>query len=145
MNIKQIKTNDDIKKIISLFIHIFSEKPYTETWTEKQAFERINEIFQKGKEYCYFIEDENKPLGIILCQTQTWEDGTHLIIEDCLVDSSQRNKGIGKILLKHIENIAQKNKIVSIDLLSHKDSQALLFWEHQGFKQNGFVQLKKIL
>ncbi len=145
MEVKLIKNQSEINKVIELFVRVFSEPPYDEIWTKQLAFKRLSEIFERGKGFCLYVEENKKVLGLIFCQTQTWQDGVHIIIEDTVVDSSQRNKGIGNLLAKKLEEIAKEKKITSIDLLSNTKSKAINFWKKQGYETNGYVQFMKRL
>lgn len=82
---------------------------------------------------------------MILCVSQSWEDGDHLIIEDCIVDSSLRGQGIGKKLVTHLELAAKENNIISIEGLVYKVCPAVHFWEKLGYLPNGYVQIRKKL
>jgi GNAT superfamily N-acetyltransferase len=60
-----------------------------------------------------------------------------------IVDPKQRGKGIGSALVKKLEDIARQNGIVSLDLLAYNQAKALSFWDKQGFKPNGYIQMMK--
>ncbi len=143
MEVKSIQNQDEINKLLDLFIRVFSEPPYEEVWTRESAFKRLSEIYERGKDFCLYIEQNRQIIGMIFCQIQTWQDGIHVIIEDVVVDSKQRNKGIGALLVKKIEEIAKEKNITSIDLLSNTKSKAVDFWKKQGYETNGYVQFMK--
>lgn len=143
MDIKSIKDKSDINKLVDLFIKVFSEPPYNETWTKELAFERLSETYENCEDFCLYIEDQGKVIGLIVCDTQTWHDGVHIFIEDVIVDPNYRNKGIGSKLLKKLEEIAKKKNIVSIDLLSNTKSKAIGFWKKNNYKPNGYIELMK--
>lgn len=143
MKIKKIKNEIEVKKVVDLFIKVFSEHPYNEIWTKKQALKRLTEIYQRGKDFCFYAEEKNIVVGLIFCQTQTWEEGVHVIIEDTAVDSNMRSKGIGELLVKELEKVAKNKNISSIDLLSNTKSKAINFWAKQKYKKNGYIQFMK--
>lgn len=145
MEIKQIFEKEEINKVLDLFIQVFSEEPYYEKWTKKLAFKRLSEIYNLGKEFCLYIEEKNEVIGMIFCQTQTWEDGMHIIIEDTAVHPRFRNKGVGEHLVTKLEELARKRGIVSIDLLTNTKSKAVDFWTKNNYKQNGYIQFTKHL
>ncbi len=143
MAVKLIQNQDEIWKVLDLFIQVFSEPPYEEVWTKDLAFKRLSEIYQRGKDFCLYVEENSQVIGLIFCQTQTWQDGVHIMIEDTVVDSNQRNKGVGALLIKKLEEIAKEKNIASIDLLSNTKSKAIDFWKKQGYEANGYIQFMK--
>ncbi len=145
MRIKQIKNKLDIKKVLSLFIKAYSEAPYNESWSRDSAFKKLFEIYQRGKDFCFYIEDKGETIGLLFCQTQTWHDGVHVFVEDIVVDSNYRNKKIGAQLVKKLEQTAKKKGIVSIDLLAFTQSKAPNFWKTLGYKPVGYIELGKRL
>ena len=145
MEVKSIQNQNEINKVLDLFIQVFSEPPYEEVWARELAFKRLSEIHERGKDFCLYVEENERIIGLIFCQTQTWQDGIHIIIEDMVVDSNQRNKGVGALLVKKLEKIAKKKGIASIDLLSNTRSKAIYFWKKQGYETNGYVQFMKRL
>ncbi len=52
-------------------------------------------------------------------------------IHDCSIDPAARENGIGKQLVNKVFEVARKNKINSIQLISVQKSQ--IFWERFGF------------
>jgi aminoglycoside 6'-N-acetyltransferase I len=142
MDIKYVRDETEISRLTDLFIRAFSEQPYNETWTNELALKRLTETYRSGKGFCLYAQTD-KVVGLIFCRTQTWHDGVHLIVEDAAVDTSYREKGVGKLLVKSLEDIARKNKIMAIDLLSN--TKAIGFWKKLGYATDGYVQLTKKL
>ncbi len=145
MQIKLFKNKLDIKKVLGLFIKVYSESPYNESWTKDSAFKKLSEIYQRGKDFCFYTEDKGEIIGLLFCQTQTWHDGVHVFVEDIAVDSNYRNKKIGAQLVKKLEQIAKQKGIVSIDLLVFTQSKAPDFWKTFGYKPVGYIELGKKL
>ncbi|MCF7871504.1 GNAT family N-acetyltransferase [Candidatus Woesearchaeota archaeon] len=145
MEIHEVTSVDDCRKLVPLFIKVFSEPPYEEAWSEEKAEKRIVETWLRGTGFNFFAKEDDVIIGMILCVTQSWEDGDHLIIEDCVVDSSLRGKGIGKELVFYLESVAISKGIVSIEGLVNKDAPAVHFWNKLGYPANGYFQIRKIL
>ena len=145
MDIHQVTSAQDCEQLIPLFIKVFSEPPYNEIWTEYRAKKRIVETWSRGRDFNFYVLDDDLVVGMILCVSQSWEDGDHLIIEDCIVDSSLRGQGVGKLLVEHVESVARKQGIVSIEGLVNQKAPAVHFWDKLGYSPNGYVQIRKIL
>jgi ribosomal protein S18 acetylase RimI-like enzyme len=145
MKIKQIKNKSEIKKVVDLFIKVYSEPPYNESWSRDSAFKKLSEIYERGKEFCFYAEKDKEIIGLLFCQTQTWHDGVHIFVEDIVVDSNYRNKEVGAQLVKELEQTAKQKHIVSIDLLASTESKAVDFWKKLGYKHNNYIELGKKL
>ncbi len=145
MLIKAIKSKSEINKIIPLFIRVFSESPYEEKWKKKSALQRLDNLYKLGNGFCFYAEEHGKAIGILFCRTQIWDDGTHVFIEDLAVEPHYRREGIGTKLVKKLEKAARAKKISAIDILANKKAKALKFWEKLGYKQDGYVNMKKRL
>ena len=67
-----------------------------------------------------------------------------LVIEDFIVDPKERRKGVGKELLKAMEEEARLkgcNQVILVTDTERKDSQA--FYESQGYPKNKNIGYKK--
>jgi len=145
VEIKIVNDVSEINDLLDLFIKVFSEPPYSEIWSRDSAFKRLSEIYEKGKGFCLYAKENDQVIGLIFCQTQVWNDGVHIIVEDTVVDSLKRRNGIGKLLVQKLEEVALDNNMVSIDLLSNKQAKAIDFWNSLGYNQTNYVQFIKQL
>ncbi|MFH0906287.1 MAG: GNAT family N-acetyltransferase [archaeon] len=147
MEIKKFKSKKDIERVIDLFIKTFAEKPYFEKWTKLAVLERLIHIYKRGKDFCLYIENENKKvIAFIFCYKYLDYDGINLVIEYVAVDKNYRNNGLGKKLILEIEKIAKEQKIIFIALLANKDSKAYNFWNKKcNYKLSDYIRLEKKL
>lgn len=145
MQIKTIRNKSDINKVIDLFIKVFAEPPYKEIWTKDLVLKRLLETYSSGQDFCFCMENKREVIGFIFCSTQTWYDGLHVIIEDVVVDQQYRGRGIGRKLVKKLEQVAKEKKVASIDLFSYTKSKAVKFWQKQKYKPNGYIEMNKKL
>lgn len=143
MEIKKIRSKSEIKKVIELFIKVFSETPYNEKWKQESVLKRLNDIYERGKGYCVYLEQEGKPVGFAFGYKQEWDDGTHIMLEDVGVHPDYRRHAVASTMLQDIERTARQENITSIDLLADQRAKALLFWKKQGYKPTNWIQLKK--
>jgi N-acetylglutamate synthase-like GNAT family acetyltransferase len=145
MRIKLFKNKSEIGKVLDLFIKVYSEAPYNDIWNKDSAFKKLSEIYERGKDFCFYTKDKGEIIGLLFCQTPTWHDGVHVFVEDIVVDSNYRNKKIGAQLVKKLEQTAKQKHIVSIDLLASTDSRAPDFWKNLGYKPVGYIELGKMI
>lgn len=145
MKIKQIDTKEDIDAIIDLFLEVMTGVPYNEKWNEETAKGELIEIFNNGKGFCFIANENGKNIGFIFSRIQPWEDGDHLIIEYVVVDPKARRKGVGTELFRETEKLARNKEIKNLHLISHRQAMAKDFWEKQGFKMQGVIEMLKTL
>jgi ribosomal protein S18 acetylase RimI-like enzyme len=71
--------------------------------------------------------------------------GKYLEPDNVVVDTAFRSKGIGELMLKELEIIAQDNSCRFMMLDAYlENGRAHLFYENFGFQKKGFHMLKKI-
>ncbi|HBO16636.1 MAG: N-acetyltransferase GCN5 [Candidatus Moranbacteria bacterium GW2011_GWE2_35_2-] len=145
MQIKKIETDKDINSIINLFLEVMTNAPYNEKWNQETAKGELVEIFNNGKGFCFIATEDEKNIGFIFSRIQPWEDGNHLIIEYIVVDPSLRKNGVGTALFRETEKIARNKDIKNFHLISHRQSMAKDFWEKQGFKMQGIIEMSKTI
>ncbi len=92
-------------------------------------------LFQYSNVYCAWIEKQMVGTYKILYEPKFGQDVVH--IEDVVVDSEWRNKGIGTYMIKNALNSYSGNKdVYKISLNCSKDNGA--FYEKLGFKKEGY-------
>lgn len=87
-------------------------------------------------------------VGMCTAQTRisTAQGNISAVVEDLVVDSEHRNKGIGTLLLSGIEEWAANKGIRSIALLADKDNHSGLdFYNKKEWKTTALICLTKSL
>jgi ribosomal protein S18 acetylase RimI-like enzyme len=134
---------EDLNKIASLFKKGFSEKPYNEKWTDRNAKDKIEEYYKNGT---ILVNIENNSiLGFIIFSELLWDNHIKLMIDEMVVDEAYRGKGIGTLLLKEAEKPAKKKGINNIELVSNINSNAFNLYKKLNYKETGLVVMEKIL
>lgn len=105
-----------------------------------------NEMFSYTNYRCFALWEGEQLRGISSAWTSTrFYSGKQLEVDNYVVDSNQRSKGLGRLLLEHISAWAQENNYRTIELNSYVDNpRSHKFYMNQGFKILGFHFLKKI-
>jgi len=68
---------------------------------------RMNEVFANGARLLVAVSDE-QVLGVALWRLiENTYEGLRLYVDDLVTDESQRSRGIGKLLLQHLEQQAR--------------------------------------
>ena len=124
-NINNISSNDNIFNVLKNNYNDFN------SWFEKMKNNNTN---------IYYTEKDNRLTSIMILKInetdsqQFLEDGNILKIRTFLVDD--KNKGIGKMYLSIIDDIAIKNNIDYIYLTIKNDNKELIdFMEKNGYKK----------
>ena len=68
--------------------------------------------------HLYFAEDKEQVLGMLSLVTFPIPTGLRGWVEDVVVDTKARGKGVGKLLTMHALKEAQKMGVLTIDLTS---------------------------
>jgi len=145
VKVKKISGIKDIKKVVELFIKVFSEAPYNETWTEKKVIKNLSVYYKDAKDFCIYVEEKGVVIGIAFGATKTWYNGEHLYIDQVAVHPEYRSKGVGTKMFEYIEKKAKQKKIIQINIVTHKSAKANNFWKKQGFKIDNYYCMKKEL
>jgi glucosamine-phosphate N-acetyltransferase len=106
MSVRIIKYTDYYKGYIGLLQQL--------TKAEKMTYKKFKQLLDNTIAIIYVIEDiENKKIiatGTLLKEQKIIHNGGKVgHIEDIVVDNEYRGKGLGKKLLQHIINIAEKD------------------------------------
>ena len=115
----------DLEAIASLEKNIFSDawtaKSIEDTYNQPQAFIMMAELEGKLAGYCivYFVLDEGE-------------------IARIAVDSSFRRQGVGRKLLKQVENTCEEKGITCLILdVRESNESARAFYKSLGFEEDG--------
>jgi GNAT superfamily N-acetyltransferase len=125
----------------------FSVMKQLRTHLDLQAFRtRLNHMQHESYELWALYHDQ-KVLGLV--STRLYTDlvrGTHLYIDDLVTDANTRSQGIGAVLLKHAEELAQKHGCEILRLCCVIENEAgMRFYRREGWKERAFALVKKII
>jgi len=125
-------TKKDLKEVSKIFLIETAKKPYHQTWNKRTALEKIKELFHKGDIYVVIIE--KKIIGFIAMITNLGSRGMEAHIEELWLKSAYQGQGIGKTLMKFIEDKYRNKKTISLALISDKRSKAFKFYKKLEYK-----------
>ncbi len=103
-------------------------------------------IFNKFQIYpnysLYLAEVDNRAVGtfeLLILDNLAHKGNKSGIVEDVVVDSNHRSKGIGKRMMEYAMDICRQNNCYKLTLSSsiHRD-KAHKFYENLGFKKHGY-------
>ena len=108
-----------------------AKKPYSQKWTSKTAIKKMKEFFSKGE--IYFAIADNEILGFVVLEIILEDKGEEVVVKELWVKLKHQRKGIGKNIMKFVEDRYLKRGIENIFLLSDKESGAFAFYKKLGY------------
>jgi len=106
---------------------------------------RMHQIFASGGRLLVAIEQE-QVVGVALWRMlENTADGQRLYVDDLVTDESHRSKGVGKLLLQHLEHQAQDADCHALTLDSGvQRASAHQFYFREGMHIASFCFKKKL-
>ena len=100
---------------------------------ERRLLEHQSYILQNDKYHFDIVMDENQFMGFIFW----WDFDTYRFVDHFATAIAQRNKGVGKLLLKEFIDSNDKPVILEVELpVSDINKRRINFYERLGFKLN---------
>jgi len=129
MNIKSLKTHDEIAQSFDTFLEL---RPHLRS---KEIFvTQVMEQYKEGYEIiaAYEQDDVVACIGFRFLTTLAW--GKILYIDDLITKEKTRGKGYGKILLDHVTEIARERLCKEV----HLDTGYARHAAHKVYLKQGF-------
>lgn len=133
----------DLRKISEIFAKGFYEYPYNEKWTKKNAMRKVTFYFKNGKSFVAL--DNGIIVGFIFFSVLTWDTHNVMFIDEFVVDSKYRGRGIGTSLLEKVEKIAEKKGVNHLQLISNTKSKAFNLYLNKGYRKSDLVVMNKVI
>jgi aminoglycoside 6'-N-acetyltransferase I len=122
----------------------YGKSPYYEKWTYGNANKTFSHFSKVGLINVAIIN--NKVVGFIIFRKEYYNKGYSIIIEELVVEKKLQGKGIGKSLMKEVENYCKKQKIKDINLTTNKKAPAYKFYLKLGYiPSNSTVYFQKTI
>jgi len=125
-------TKKDFKEIVDILIKESSKKPYNEKYTVKIA---LKEIINLSKNELYVSVNKKEIIGFIASNI-TSDDKKKAYISELWLKPNYQKKGIGKALVKFIENKYKKKGINIIRLVAKRNAGAFKFYKKLKYKEH---------
>lgn len=129
MEVKTVKTLDDLKKIAPVMLQLRSQ------YSEESLIEQIQEQQKNGYQLAY-VEENCFVLcvaGFVVGKKLAWQK--HVYVDDLVTSKEHQSKGAGTFLMEWIMNFARENGCQQL----HLDSGVLRFPAHKFYLRQGFV------
>jgi len=124
-------TIKDLKACAEIFKEEANRPPYSKNRTLKKAEERIKSYFKRFKPFVAIID--KKIIGFIIVDKDP--DEKKLYINELWISKEYQRQGLGKKILKNIEDIYKKKGIKKFYLVADtRKGGALGFYKKQKYK-----------
>lgn len=138
----------DIDSLVGLLEEIFSiEEDFI--FDEQKQRKGLLLMLEAQDKRCVMVAEMNKKI-VGMCSVMTFistaEGGLAGVVEDMVVSKKYRGKGIGKFLMKLIEEWAKEKGLFRLQLLADKDNTAALeFYKKMDWSNTQLICIRKFL
>ena len=140
---------DDIDALLVLLDQLFAVESdfYFDEAKQRKGLELM--MLSGSPDRCVLVAEHRGrvvAMGTVQTLISTAEGRYVGLVEDLVVCSGYRGKGIGKQLLAGIEAWAEQRGLARLQLLADRDNQpALAFYDGRGWKKTRMIGLKKFM
>ena len=143
---KKVESEKDINELVAIayeiwskhFGQLFDADTLSKLIEGVQSKTAILADFKNGYDY-YFITESSKNVGYFAYKILSTED--ELFLNKLYIFADQRGKGIGKKVLKYLEDICLSDGVNSISLtVFHENTNSVKAYEKWGFENLGLIK-----
>jgi len=135
----------DVETLIPLLAQLFSIEQDFSPDPQRQR-RGLESLLNSQSAYVAVAEHAGKVIGMATLQVviSTAEGGPVGWVEDVVVDSQERGRGVGGALLEHLVGWAQNRGLTRLQLLADRDNQpALDFYRKEAWATSSLIALRK--
>jgi ribosomal protein S18 acetylase RimI-like enzyme len=136
--------SDDLPAMTRLLQELFAVETEFEVDIEKQRY-GLRMLLDSSSAGVWVAERHGRVVGMVTVQlvVSTAEGGLSGLLEDLIVSSVYRRRGLGKALLHAAVDWAREQGATRIQLLADsRNVPALIFYRKQGWKQTNMIALR---
>ena len=131
-------SDSDFGAVLMLLHQLWPNKPL-----DTQSLQLVYDLALSSKNQVYLCAvEENKVVGFgsLTIKNNLWQEGNLGHIDELVVDSNSRGKGIGRQLLSQLIILAKEMKCrrIELDTAFHR-KEAHRFYEQQGFENRAYL------
>lgn len=133
----------DLKRIVQVYQEAYSAEPYNEVWETKNLTRKLKESWRSLD--ILVLEIDKSIEGFVMGEIYRWHDGLRGHIEDFGITGKYQGEGLGGQLLDEMEKYLKEKGAHTIVLEVNEKAPAKRFYERNGYKLAGYVQMEKKL
>ena len=132
-------TSEDLRDCARLFVKVFSEWPYEESWSVTQAHHYLSRFWKFDPEHCLLVLEKDDLIGAMFGYCYPWQDRINYYMQELFIESDRRRSGHGRRLVLHLlDKIGESN--VSMSLIANEATPAAAFYEELGLRQHRYYK-----
>ncbi len=123
----------DLSACAALLMRTFNAPPWNDGWNEATARRYLAEFEDASGFVGYLAEEDGELAGAVFAHRKAWWAGNELLVDELFVAGERQGDGIGRLLMERCERHCAEHDLVSILLLTDRDTPAAGFYRHLGF------------
>lgn len=121
-----------LKECSLIYIDTFNEEPWNDNWTEVSSYIRLDEIYRTPGFIGLMVIENESVLGAVFGNLETWFEGYMYNLKEMFIKKSEKGKGVGSMLFKHLEDELKNHEVTSISLFTSKGDFTEKFYLKNG-------------
>ena len=130
---------EDLEDCARLFVEVFAEPPYGETWSVSRAREYLDRFWRFDPDRCLLTLEGEEVFGALFGYCYPWRDRVNYYIQELFVRADRRRSGHGRGLIRHLLDTLG-NTEASISLIANEATPAAAFYEELGLRQHRYFK-----
>ena len=126
-------TVENLEACAELFVEVFNQPPWSESWTISQAIERLQFYFDTPNFIGACFYEGEELLGFVLGNYEPYQSENLYILKEMCVSLESQGKGVGSSLVKHIHALLKTKGISTVNLITKVDGLAERFYLKNGY------------
>ena len=132
-------TSEDLRACAHLFVKVFSEWPYEESWSVPQAHHYLNRFWRFDPEHCLVALDKDDVIGAMFGYCYPWQDRTNYYMQELFVEAERRRSGHGRSLVRYLlDRLGGSDAPMS--LIANEATPAAVFYQELGLRQHRYYK-----
>ncbi|WMJ75551.1 GNAT family N-acetyltransferase [Cytophagaceae bacterium ABcell3] len=141
MNNFQKLSPESLNEATRLFIKVFNDSPWSESWNEISAYAKLHQLYSTPGFSGYGMYDKEQLIGFCAGYKEIWDQGQNFYLLEFCISNGLQGKGLGSELLAFLELKLKEEGICNIYLLTMRNGVAEKFYKKNGYQVNQQIVL----
>ena len=132
-------TSEDLGACARLFVKVFSEWPYEESWRVAQAYHYLGRFWRFDPGHCLVAVENDNVVGAMFGYSYPWQDRINYYMQELFVEPDRRRSGHGRSLVRHLLDTLGESD-ASVSLIANEATPAAAFYQELGLRQHRYYK-----